>query len=231
MARDMGFEVDMVTEFAKGGKTYNRSWHQDHYNVNKEESWERQDGVRHGKTARNRYAKGGNVGKINTYKLRAEGLDDFLAFLRTGMYSKIKSFTIEPIGVPDVVVTFETKSSLSEVKSKLKEVRDSHVMLETIKPISEYTGEREDEYAKGGKLKSYKYVPNRNIESVTLTQGEGTITIPQDNILDGVYIRKRYKAFGRGGNTGNYNEGLSWKLDRERFAKKQAYEVQYRKHK
>lgn len=87
-------------------------------------------------------AKGGGVNS-NTYKLRAEGLDDFLAFLRTGMYMKIKSFTVEPIGVPDVVVSFVTDASLSEIKSKLKEVRDSHVMLETIKPINQYTGERE----------------------------------------------------------------------------------------
>jgi len=104
------------------------------------------------------YAGGGNLGKMGskTYKLRAEGLNDFLAFLQNDMYFKIKYFTIEPIGVPDVVVTFETSSSLSEIKEKLKEVPDSHVMLQTVKPINEYTGEREEEgkYAHGGSMSS-----------------------------------------------------------------------------
>jgi hypothetical protein len=103
------------------------------------------------------YADGGNLGKAGTktYKLRAEGLNDFLAFLQNDMYFKMKSFTIEPIGVPDVIVTFETSSSLSEIKEKLKEVPDSHVMLETVKPINEYTGERERanrKYAHGGSM-------------------------------------------------------------------------------
>jgi hypothetical protein len=72
------------------------------------------------------------------------------------MYFKIKSFTIEPMGVPDVVVTFDTSSSLSEIKQKLREVPDSHVMLQTVKPINEYTGEREvgGKYAHGGSMKS-----------------------------------------------------------------------------
>jgi hypothetical protein len=105
-------------------------------------------------TAEDEYADGGMMakgGSLNTYKLRAEGLNDFLSFLQTGMYMRMKSFTIEPIGVPDVVVSFVTDASLSEIKSKLKEVTDSHVMLETIKPINEYTGERDRMMAKGGK--------------------------------------------------------------------------------
>jgi hypothetical protein len=101
------------------------------------------------------FANGGGVGTVKTYKLRAEGLNDFLAFLQTGMYMKIKSFTVEPIGVPDVVVTFETESSLSEIKSKLKEVPDSHVMLQTVMPINEYTGERNEEYADGGGIEKF----------------------------------------------------------------------------
>jgi hypothetical protein len=101
----------------------------------------------------NKMAQGGEVGDVKTYKLRAEGLNDFLAFLQQGMYMKIKSFTVEPIGIPDVVVTFITDSSLSEIKSKLKKVPDSHVMLETVKPINEYTGDRDgEEYAKGGEV-------------------------------------------------------------------------------
>ena len=96
-------------------------------------------------------AKGGGVkSSNNVYKLRAEGLNDFLAFLQEGMYFRVKSFTVETTSGPDVVVSFETDASLSEIKTKLDEVPDSHVMLETIKPINEYTGERNEEYAKGG---------------------------------------------------------------------------------
>lgn len=99
-----------------------------------------------------KYAKGGGVksGSNTIYKLRAEGLNDFLAFLQKGMYFRVKSFTIEPMGIPDVVVTFETDASLSEIKSKLREVPDSHVMLETVKPVNAYTGDRDKKYAKGG---------------------------------------------------------------------------------
>jgi len=92
------------------------------------------------------YGEGGGISKSGSkiYKLRAEGLNDFLAFLQNGMYFKVKSFTVEPLGIPDVVVTFETDSSLSEIKEKLREIPDSHVMLDTVKPINEYTGDREE---------------------------------------------------------------------------------------
>lgn len=123
----------------------------------------------------NRYEKemttkmstGGGVGSANSkiYKLRAEGLNDFLAFLQKGMYMRVKSFTVKPIGVPDVEVSFETDASLSEIKSKLREVPDSHVMIETVKPFNEYTGEREEDYAEGGILGS-----NFNPKSFTLEE-------------------------------------------------------------
>lgn len=111
----------------------------------------KKDGYVQGHEHGGKMAKGGGVGsKTNTYKLRAEGLSDFLAFLQQGMYFRVKSFTVETTSGPDVVVSFKTDASLSEIKSKLNEVPDSHVMLETIKPIKEYTGERNEEYAKGG---------------------------------------------------------------------------------
>lgn len=111
----------------------------------------KKDGYVQGHEHGGKMAQGGGVGsKTNTYKLRAEGLNDFLAFLQKGMYFRVKSFTVETTSGPDVVVSFKTDASLSEIKSKLDEVPDSHVMLETIKPIKEYTGERNEEYAKGG---------------------------------------------------------------------------------
>lgn len=105
-----------------------------------------------------KYAKGGGVkSSNNTYKLRAEGLNDFLAFLQEGMYFRVKSFTVETTSGPDVVVSFTTDASLSEIKLKLDEVPDSHVMLETVMPINEYTGERNEEYAKGGGVGASHY--------------------------------------------------------------------------
>jgi hypothetical protein len=126
------------------------------------------------------YADGGNLGKtgIKTYKLRAEGLNDFLAFLQNDMYFKIKSFTIEPTGFPDVVVTFDTSSSLTEIKQKLKELPDSHVMLQTVKPFNEYTGEREEEgeYANGGSMSSGHEIGDTvNFNSVLGGTKTGTI--------------------------------------------------------
>ncbi len=112
-----------------------------------------------GGEAGEKYVNGGGVGKYKMYKLRAEGLNDFINFLGTGVYFNIKSFTVEPIGVPDVVVSFETNLSLSEIKAKLREVKDSHVMLDTIKPIKEYTGER---YVGGGGV-SYR---GRDIDKI-----------------------------------------------------------------
>lgn len=117
--------------------------------------------------AENKMSKGGGFdsGSSKVYKLRAESLNDFLAFLQKGMYMRVKSFTVEPIGVPDVEVSFETDASLSEIKSKLREVPDSHVMLETVKSINEYTGEREEDYSKGGILGS-----NFNPKAFTLEE-------------------------------------------------------------
>lgn len=143
-------------------------------------------------------AKGGNL-KLNTYKLRAEGLNDFLSFLQTGMYMKMKSFTIEPIGVPDVVVSFVTDASLSEIKSKLKEVPDSHVMLETIKPINEYTGERDRMMAKGGGVsevwEQYEENEDNNLHSenvVLLAKHFGT----KDDIKKAEMILKKHEEIG-----------------------------------
>lgn len=143
-------------------------------------------------------AKGGKL-SLNTYKLRAEGLNDFLSFLQTGMYMRMKSFTIEPIGVPDVVVSFVTDASLSEIKSKLKEVPDSHVMLETIKPINEYTGERDRMMAKGGGVsevwEQYEENEDNNLHSenvVLLAKHFGT----KDDIKKAEMILKKHEEIG-----------------------------------
>ena len=79
---------------------------------------------------------------IMTYKMRAEGVNDVFEFVRA-MGSNIKEYRI--IGntiIPDVEFEFETKKSLHIVLNILRQIPDSHVMVETVKPISEYTGDR-----------------------------------------------------------------------------------------
>ena len=100
-----------------------------------------------------KYANGGGIGK--EYKLRAEGLNDFINFLGTGIYFDIKWFKVETTSGPDVIVTFSTNLSLKQIKSNLEQVQDSHVMLDTLKPVNEYTGER---MADGGGVESKYYV-------------------------------------------------------------------------
>ena len=313
-----GFPFSVSHEiYAKGGKTYNRSWHQDHYQVNKKEDWERQDNMRHGKTARNRFmdggqmsmfmdggmmAKGGSIGyegqSIYLNSVPSPKEDRFLeteiviekiegnkivkSFVRkTGekvpfiIDSKFKVEQYADGGMmakggmtknTEIIRSFLTSKGEYEVNNlsthynqyddmmllrnyyTLIATRKGNMVKITAKRFSKSTStivnalvsmandmgfevSRVEEFAKGGRTKNYKYIPNKEIESITITQGEGSITIPNDNILDGAYIRRRYKAFGRGGNTGNYNYGRSYFQDRARFAKGQEYEVQYRKHK
>ena len=79
---------------------------------------------------------------IMTYKMRAEGVNDVFEFVRA-MVRNIKKYRI--IGntiIPDVEFEFETKKSLHIVLNTLRRIPDSHVMIETVKPISEYTGVR-----------------------------------------------------------------------------------------
>lgn len=302
----------MSKTFAKGGYMarggeFNRSWHQDHYRVNKAEKWESNSSMRHGKTAHNRYAKGGMTKnaeiirsfltskgeyEVNNLSTHYNQYDDMMLLrnyytliaTRKGNMVKItaKRFSKSTSTIVNALVAmandmgfevsrveefakggsvgknymvfnytddiyasndvFKTKKEANDfIKSFRKRYeaqgyyRDSRMNKIDIEDIdllaipSDFNPYKK--FAKGGRTKSYKYIPNKDIESITITQGEGSITIPNDNILDGAYIRRRYKAFGRGGNTGNYNYGRSWKADRERFATRQEYEVQYRKHK
>jgi hypothetical protein len=47
----------------------------------------------------------------------------------------------------------------------------------------------DDEYAKGGRVKNYKYVPNYMIESVDVERNGKTTEIDGGNILDGLYVK------------------------------------------
>jgi len=76
------------------------------------------------------------------YKLRAECLDDVLLFIHrmpTDIWS-MKIVQREPL--PDVEFEFKTTLTSDEIIALLEKQDDSHVMMDTIKPIDKYTGER-----------------------------------------------------------------------------------------
>jgi hypothetical protein len=81
------------------------------------------------------------------YKFRAECSYDALTFIdkTTGLtYNfEIKQQDIDGSLIPDVDVIFESDLSLDEIRDKIREVIDGHVMLQTVKPIDEYTAERD----------------------------------------------------------------------------------------
>jgi acetone carboxylase gamma subunit len=74
------------------------------------------------------------------YKLRAEALVDVVRLLEqvpTTQYKIICDFQ------PDVELEFKSKESLEQIKNAMKDIPDSHVMLETVALAKDYTGERQ----------------------------------------------------------------------------------------
>lgn len=79
-----------------------------------------------------------------TYKFRAECIHDVLAFFEKNP-DVVDSYTIEKGNIgPDCVVSFESRVCYDELCRRLRHLQDSHVMLETLRPIEQYTGERLD---------------------------------------------------------------------------------------
>lgn len=76
---------------------------------------------------------------MNIFKFRAECLHDVVALLEDFKPTKA---TIDFEMEVDVVCTLHTVAELDEVITYMRPIADSHVMIETIKPINEYTGER-----------------------------------------------------------------------------------------
>ena len=81
--------------------------------------------------------------KLKTYQLRAECIEDVIDFLNTTQ-SVLTSFTmIKPNdNLPDVVLIFQAKINLEEIKYTLREIQNNHVMYETVEYIENYTGKR-----------------------------------------------------------------------------------------
>lgn len=80
------------------------------------------------------------------YKFRAECKTDVLGF-KAITIGFTDEFQIEPLEsslqIPDVEVVFESELSLNELIDEIRKVPDGHVMMQTLKPFDQYTGERE----------------------------------------------------------------------------------------
>lgn len=77
------------------------------------------------------------------YKLRAECSNDVLLFVAL-CGTKLTNFSMkEWEGYPDVDFVFTTDLSITEIINLMKTIDDSHVMIETVRPINEYTGIRD----------------------------------------------------------------------------------------
>lgn len=76
------------------------------------------------------------------YKLRAECSNDVALFIQNA-HSQMTNFKMQKDKeLPDVDFEFETELELDIIVLTLKNIEDSHVMYQTLKPINEYTGER-----------------------------------------------------------------------------------------
>lgn len=76
------------------------------------------------------------------YKLRAETPRDVCDFL-VGLKKKIWRIKLEqPDNLPDCDFEFSCYMTLDEIITILRKIPDSHVMIQTINLIDEYTGER-----------------------------------------------------------------------------------------
>jgi hypothetical protein len=82
--------------------------------------------------------------KYKLYKMRAEGLVDIYRFLL--LFAKkgtLGNYKIMGNGnYPDADIEFQCSSSLEGILRTLDKVPDGHVMMDTLKLKTEYTGER-----------------------------------------------------------------------------------------
>jgi len=76
------------------------------------------------------------------YKFRAECLHDIKLLMGLVLVSQFK---IESTLFPDCTAEITTELSIADLKKAMRKIPDSHVMLETIAPLNEYTGERRKE--------------------------------------------------------------------------------------
>lgn len=83
----------------------------------------------------------GHINDLNHFKLRAECFQDVLILIDK-LNKNLYGFRIERDFLPDVEFEFITNLTLDEILAILDNQVDSHVMMETLRPFDEYTGER-----------------------------------------------------------------------------------------
>jgi len=83
------------------------------------------------------------IKKTIKYKCRAECEEDILKFWDNNIddVSDLEIFSsLNPL---EVEATFNSPLELSEIIKLMENIFDGHVMYQTVKPIDEYTGERD----------------------------------------------------------------------------------------
>ena len=79
------------------------------------------------------------------YKLRAECAHDVEQFIKKMEGYSWNHKVLPIVGYPDVEFTFDSAVNKERIKDILRMIPDSHVMIETLKPLEEYTGERTEQ--------------------------------------------------------------------------------------
>lgn len=75
------------------------------------------------------------------YRFRAECVHDVAELIKSIPFQYEVSI-LKPGYLPDVTVSLLTSAPLSQIKDAMRDLPDSHVMLETIQPAHLYSGER-----------------------------------------------------------------------------------------
>ena len=83
----------------------------------------------------------GQLKNLKLFKLRAECFHDVLILIDK-LNKNLYGFRIERDFLPDVEFEFITNLTSEQILEILSKQVDSHVMMDTLKPIEEYTGER-----------------------------------------------------------------------------------------
>lgn len=76
---------------------------------------------------------------MKRFKMRAEARCDVGNFL---LYFEGRIDNLTMKGLFDMEVEFDSDKSLKFIKNSLDNLRDCHVMSQTVQPIEKYTGER-----------------------------------------------------------------------------------------
>ena len=83
---------------------------------------------------------------MNVYKFRAEcdaDVDNLMRLLIEAGYITSCLINKEDITVPDIEVSLISEISIDDLRYYMKQIEDSHVMIQTLNTCDKYTGERD----------------------------------------------------------------------------------------